>query len=265
MREVDNLNSVLETVLHELVHTVEGCFNHGNKFHNECKKINKKFDTKLGTFDETSGGEIYAKEIYKNRKTYLMKCENCEATRVFRRDEYDIEEVEDVIFTFVTIKTTFDNLLEENMFVNGIFNPLNNIDNEFIDDGLIIEDILFDTLKNEKEEVSEMIKKKSSIIWLIGSQGYRYEDIKNPEKRNKSIFLKSLYEEIKSLYKENGINRTAIVFTGRTPIYEMIEFNNEFGINEAVKVTKDNKLGLNNIYEYDKGCSTLFNIQVVWL
>ena len=66
-------NKALETtVLHELLHTVNGCFNHGNKWQNMANKINNRYgyNIKTTTSHEEKGIE---REPYK----YMVKCQSC--------------------------------------------------------------------------------------------------------------------------------------------------------------------------------------------
>jgi hypothetical protein len=47
--------------------------------------------------------------------------------------------------------------------------------------------------------------KKGSMLWLLHSQGYTVADLYNEEKRNNSIFLKSLQEEIENVSSDMNI------------------------------------------------------------
>lgn len=70
-------------ILHEYIHTVKGCLNHGTYFKNYCKILNDKFgydihrlvDSKTLKFDNT---------YY----TYRLKCPNCSISYLRKRKPY---------------------------------------------------------------------------------------------------------------------------------------------------------------------------------
>ena len=66
-------NKALETtVLHELLHTVEGCLNHGNKWQNVANRVNSRYgyNIKRTTSSEEKG-------IERTPYTYMVKCKDC--------------------------------------------------------------------------------------------------------------------------------------------------------------------------------------------
>lgn len=68
-------DKVKNTMMHELIHSINGCMNHGTKFQNIAKLVNNKFGYNVHT---TSYYEDYDKYIdsTKNYK-YKIKCSHC--------------------------------------------------------------------------------------------------------------------------------------------------------------------------------------------
>ena len=70
----DNVdNKALETtVLHELLHTVNGCMNHGHNWQNVANKVNSRYgyNIKRTTSSEEKG-------IERTPYTYMVKCKDC--------------------------------------------------------------------------------------------------------------------------------------------------------------------------------------------
>lgn len=68
--------SLMDTVLHEVLHTCPNCMNHGKTWKEYARRLNKKFgyDIKRCTSSEEKGIEPTSREQdYK----YIVKCENC--------------------------------------------------------------------------------------------------------------------------------------------------------------------------------------------
>ena len=75
--EIDeNNDALINTLIHELLHTVEGCMNHGNKWQYYASIVKDKlgYDIK-----RTSNRSEYGLESYvpKENIKYIFKCENC--------------------------------------------------------------------------------------------------------------------------------------------------------------------------------------------
>lgn len=73
----NSLESVYQTIVHEVLHTVDGCMNHGTKWKVMANRMNKKYGysiSRLGT--AKSGVKLDAppkKVVYK----YIIVCQNC--------------------------------------------------------------------------------------------------------------------------------------------------------------------------------------------
>lgn len=66
---ISNETSLKNTIAHEVLHTVEGCFNHGKKWKAMAEKVNSKYGyniTRLGDVSETI-----------STPKYLVVCKNC--------------------------------------------------------------------------------------------------------------------------------------------------------------------------------------------
>ena len=75
-------NSIKTTIIHELLHTVKGCFNHGLEWKKVANIMNRKYgyNIKRTTSDEEKGLEIDW-DAFK----YIVKCKNCENTFGYTR------------------------------------------------------------------------------------------------------------------------------------------------------------------------------------
>ncbi len=67
-----------DTVMHEILHTVDGCFNHKAKWQAMADKVNKAYgyNVKRGTSAEEKGIDSSLMEV-KHNKIYIIKCEKC--------------------------------------------------------------------------------------------------------------------------------------------------------------------------------------------
>lgn len=67
---------VKSTIVHELIHTVEGCFNHGPKFQEIARILSSAYDIELGTW--ASKQEMALSEEYRIAKAkYVIRCKKC--------------------------------------------------------------------------------------------------------------------------------------------------------------------------------------------
>ena len=67
-----------DTIMHEILHTVDGCFDHKAKWQTMADKVNKAYgyNVKRGTSAEEKGIDSSLMEI-KHHKIYIIKCEKC--------------------------------------------------------------------------------------------------------------------------------------------------------------------------------------------
>ena len=76
-------NRMISCMIHELIHTLPGCFNHGAKFKAACAKVNRMFpgyNLQRATSMEEYGIKREVKPI-----KYVMSCGKCGATWNYRR------------------------------------------------------------------------------------------------------------------------------------------------------------------------------------
>ena len=79
---------VISTIVHELIHTVEGCLNHGDKFHEIADICNKAYGLDIGTY--ASKNEIEACREYRLKTAkYVVQCTKCSNT-IFRSRNCDL-------------------------------------------------------------------------------------------------------------------------------------------------------------------------------
>lgn len=80
---------IKNTLMHELIHSIKGCMNHGKKFQLIATEVNRKYsEYNIGTHaTKTNYTNIYRKELKKHRNyKYLVKCQNCNEEWRFKRE-----------------------------------------------------------------------------------------------------------------------------------------------------------------------------------
>lgn len=77
------------TIIHELIHTIPGCMNHGEKFHYICNLVNKIYPQyKLQT---STGAEDFGIQLEERKPKYVVKCNNCGKEYLyFKKPKYDL-------------------------------------------------------------------------------------------------------------------------------------------------------------------------------
>lgn len=76
---------VISTIVHELIHTVDGCMNHGSKFQSIAKKLSLVYNIDLGT--KASKKEMAMTREYRISKArYVIKCANSKCSCIVLRD-----------------------------------------------------------------------------------------------------------------------------------------------------------------------------------
>lgn len=68
---------IKNTLLHELIHTIDGCFNHGDRFKYYAEKVNQKYGYHIARTNSVKGFKEQIK--YK----YAIKCTQCGKTQKF--------------------------------------------------------------------------------------------------------------------------------------------------------------------------------------
>lgn len=81
-----NSKAIKDTIIHELIHTVDGCFNHGQKFQFYANLMNKNFGysiSRVSTLEEKG----FNREEYKKNISfkYTVKCDNCGIENHYQR------------------------------------------------------------------------------------------------------------------------------------------------------------------------------------
>lgn len=73
-----------DTLFHELLHAVDGCFNHGEKWQKLAEKVNKAYgyDIKRCTSQEEKGVQLCADSDYH----YIITCKKCNTTWRYMRN-----------------------------------------------------------------------------------------------------------------------------------------------------------------------------------
>lgn len=67
---------IKSTIVHELIHTVDGCFNHGKEFQSLANWLSRVYGIELGT--RASKREMALSKEYRIAKAkYIIRCEKC--------------------------------------------------------------------------------------------------------------------------------------------------------------------------------------------
>lgn len=86
-----NDDIVIQTLLHELIHTINGCFNHGKNFKYYASIINKAYGYNISrTTDSSKFGVELPKQDYK----FEIVCANCGAKWHYKRNTSFVQCVE---------------------------------------------------------------------------------------------------------------------------------------------------------------------------
>jgi predicted SprT family Zn-dependent metalloprotease len=77
--------AVMETIIHEILHTVSGCMNHGKKWKSLGKIVEREFGYKITTTDsyaKFSNRLAEERKVERNTKkhNYVFRCEDCGQT-----------------------------------------------------------------------------------------------------------------------------------------------------------------------------------------
>lgn len=76
---------VMSTIVHELIHTVDGCMNHGSKFQSIAKELSRVYNLDLGT--HASKKEMAMTREYRISKArYVIKCSNPKCSCLILRE-----------------------------------------------------------------------------------------------------------------------------------------------------------------------------------
>ena len=88
---LNDINTLENTVYHELLHTVEGCMNHGSKWKSLAEKVNKVYNTNIS---RTSAATDDMKQEYINKIKYKATCQGCGQEILRQKKSRFIAEIE---------------------------------------------------------------------------------------------------------------------------------------------------------------------------
>ena len=86
-----NDDIIIQTLLHELIHTVYGCFNHGKKFKFYAQIINNKYGYSIS---RTTDSSKFGVELPKRKNKFEIVCNNCGAVWHYKRSTRFVQCVE---------------------------------------------------------------------------------------------------------------------------------------------------------------------------
>lgn len=81
--EDDGFDIIADTIAHELVHTCDGCQNHGAEFHRVAKIVNDRLGYKIDTRADIDASNYFTK--YLPKANYILKCPECERKWDYQR------------------------------------------------------------------------------------------------------------------------------------------------------------------------------------
>lgn len=68
---------VMETLVHEVLHTVEGCFNHGTLWKRYAGLMNKKHGYDISRTSSRQMDNLMKEEVFKSIYKYSIDCDKC--------------------------------------------------------------------------------------------------------------------------------------------------------------------------------------------
>ena len=90
---------IITTIMHELLHTIDGCYNHGKIFHNYANLIYKAYGVKVTVYGNHQLNEkayknkgirrnVFKAEDFDNKTMYLMYCPKCKNTFAIKKSSF---------------------------------------------------------------------------------------------------------------------------------------------------------------------------------
>ena len=85
MLEYENANEkfIRDTIAHEFCHSLPGCFNHGQKFHDKAKLIHDLMGYSIDTKADIESSTYFNKILNSMPSPYKVVCDNCGAETSF--------------------------------------------------------------------------------------------------------------------------------------------------------------------------------------
>lgn len=92
LNENEPLEALECTVLHELLHTVNGCFNHGDKWQNLANKVNRTYGYNIKRCSSAAEKGV-SDSICGSREEYkiAVKCTSCNSVWKYKRNSKTVE------------------------------------------------------------------------------------------------------------------------------------------------------------------------------
>lgn len=85
---------IIGTIVHEFIHTLPGCFNHGDLFHIKANSANKKYGLNISRLASPEISRAFEKtEFYQNKLKYDVVCLKCGKHITFKKKTNLIKEV----------------------------------------------------------------------------------------------------------------------------------------------------------------------------
>ena len=82
LKEKNDLRGLRDTIIHEILHTCEGCMNHGKKWKRYAERVNKAFGYNISRCASAAEKGVHRDENLevKNIDKYAIRCECCGRT-----------------------------------------------------------------------------------------------------------------------------------------------------------------------------------------
>lgn len=82
------------TIIHELIHTIPGCMNHGIKFQYICSLVNRRYpEYNLQTSTAAEDFGIKAEQLETRKPKYKIICEHCGKEYLYyKKPKYDLSD-----------------------------------------------------------------------------------------------------------------------------------------------------------------------------
>ena len=75
--EENDSDGLTETIIHELLHTIPGCMNHGKKWKSMAEKVNQAYGLNIARCSSAEDKGVTKRDINKVEYKYILQCDSC--------------------------------------------------------------------------------------------------------------------------------------------------------------------------------------------
>lgn len=86
LEDSNSICGLKNTIIHELIHTCDGCMNHGNKWKEFADKVNKFYGYSIKRTSSPEEKGVSVDSIKENKRHYEVTCSDCGNKFIYYRD-----------------------------------------------------------------------------------------------------------------------------------------------------------------------------------